>query len=1446
MKTLHQQWLVDKAIAISASVLIGADLDEGGTDLTERLERATQVIALNVTGETMGYFSDSTIALLEKIPDDYLEPDLSLLPGAVPLSPVLSGVPSEIALRTTKAQRLPEILIAHAVYLLKHSHLSTRDFLKWLKRHKEPETRDIGAIVKRLDTDESSWATVDRLLDLSRDPSQRTRDRIDAVDRLYDALMPFASPGDRMLWWLRICLALRGALYCWPLMVAGAPEHGLHGISLPVGLFLSQDGESKVYFRIVNPGNVADHRRYVPRMGDVWAHMEDSNLQWNGEWAKAFQVGLQVAKTLWRTQNGRLRYVDEVTADAMLNASLVVDLGAACAIVDTIFGASGGAPYRLSGRSAEAYWVQAVLGMLLPGREVPLGVVTGRVEMADGGYEIRHVDGISKKLEYANNVGFSRVVLPTGELQESADDVNDAYGQDAHDTGAVPYPDHAESPMLTTSAGLESPNVGTGHDGDRTAGERIAEAEVQTFLNSLAASNARKRIEINFCRNVRNVADAMQMSGWRRTAFVRLSATQRAFSIELRRLFLMEQLQAGRPLAGEDRRFYGRNPWTTRDSRIVQQIDHYLLSSTRAIKFVDRMRFEDTFPGGAEGVIGRWLAWKDHQVRSETNAGIRGPGLGIFCLRSTETDNEIRLWSTIADTLSASPEWWDAFQWSSVDQAAQLLARLLGNRRANPSISLTPAPDLLVLFDEGNLTQRRTNPVFPDDFRGQWLDLLNASKYDRSAVHYLNEALRQEGDGSLGPTRIVVVHGLPHQMRNEPVDALEVDDRKALERLAVFRFDFSIQAAYAALNYDRPSRERLPWLEVDERLKALVAKRAVFATRGRFYISPRLLPVLRDGQPYHDPNAHMGAAKALTPILEPRSLFIASNRDRTLEPANVLEATWHLHRARLLVPPRDRGLRVQCDVALSTLTFLRPFPDWDTVKQLHASATSSDAVELGRELLSKERSITGRPPHSSRVAALLNAIGDLGRSLNGPSAELMRVQLADEATALLMEAVRTLEALSVSDTRRQKRKLFSEYVYCMKMLGTSDDDSQVFGALSYLAGTVAEIVDPDFYDVRDLDDYPVSRDWFRVRWSDPQLPLKERSTQAYAAARLHIGRWREGVQVREPWDQPWIEYFALTTTEDFYASQLHSPLVTWDAVYGHDQESAEQFGQRVRDFVSYLASKDGQELSWWGSKIRSAADNLWKFITHSDATKQLRPREADIALRLIGVVVMREVLPAFDFIERRGAEWYGRWPERFGSSYSREWNSLTALIVGSEAGWVSMLSSLGPFNEQAIELVRSWLHAYRRIGATPLDRRDPERLIERAGKRTLVDTYRRKRAAALWNGYQLLAQRNERGWVILGDLRTAFEDVLRDIDGTTNSWFFAIASREPDQRTVAGACLMLQRHASDASIHSLSHAGLEGLKAQFRRNLPVWARNARGNERPTIERLRQVFSANTV
>ena len=1448
MTVLNDMWMCDQTSAFAAAILVGTDLAVADGAELLKLERATQTISANCVLEHVGFFANSTLSLLKKMPAAYLDPDPEILEHAVPLHDSLIAVNSEIERRYDGSRRMSAVLVDYAVYLLKQEHISITDFIKWLRRSSEPETRSLLKLLLKQLTDggkvNQKCAEIDRLLDVTRDIAEEARDRVDAVDHLYDEMAEMADD-QSMLWWKRICIALRSTLYCWPLMVAGADENHMHGISLPIGLFLSDDKDSKVYFKIVNhKGSKDRHRRYVPQEDGMWTHMEDSKLQWNREWGMAFRIGLQVGKDLWRTQNGRLRFVDEHAAEMKLESSLVVDVGMACAIVDSVFDGLDGAHYRLSGRSAEAYWAQAALALLLPGSEIPLGVVTGCIDSIDGAYKLGPVEGVFKKLEYFNNLGRSRIILPASESQEM--DVE----TDSSDESVLEVPS-AE----TVGEGVISPLTDIeviASESYRNAGARhedsLAEREVRAFLESLRDAGEGKTMEINFCLNARSAADAMQISGWRRTAFLRLPDAQRIFLLHLRRLFLKEQVEQGRQLSIGDLKFHRRNPWGASDTFAMEAFDRHLLSETRAIKFVDRELFEEKFSIGAEAAIGKWLAWKDHRVRSNEDGQQRGPGMGILCLRSTKTDNEMRLWSMIADALSASSQWWDQFQWSNREQAAELLAKILGNRRADPTISLTPAPDLLVLFDEGNFTQRRTNNVFPDAFHGQWLDLLNPSRDDAYAPHHLNAALLRQGLGSLGRTRIIVVHGGSTPRAAEWPDTLDLDDKDALERLALFRFGFSKQAAYTMMNYDRPEEQRLEWVEVDQKLSHLLAKRALYRTRGQFYISPRLTSVLCDSSYARDPRANLRAAKALAPILEPGDLFIASNRDRTLEPEPLLEATWHLHKARVLSSPRDFKIRSQCTAALSSLTFLRPFADWDTAKQLqYSTATVADSVELGRELLLKEYSITGCAPHSYRVASLLNAIGDRASGLNGESGEAMRAVLSDEATALCKDTLITLETVSGRDGRRQMRKLFSEYLYCMKALDIPNTDYRLADAARYLNGTIDEIVRPNFYaglgeEFQGLDDYPLSRDWMKACWEDITQELRNRSKYAYVAARINIGRWRNGELMREPWDQPWIEYFALTTTNDFDARQINTPLRMWQELYGHDSDLARDFGQRILNFSSYKPRKRTDDISWWGKKIEVATDNLWEFINHSDAEKQLRVTQADIALKIIHEMVMSETVPAFDFIERRGMEWLPRWPQRFGPY---EWNVLAADVVGSQAGWVSMLSSVGAFDEQSLSLVQSWLRAHGTEDGVELHHHDPDGLLDlRGGTMKLVDTYRRKRAAAIWNGYQLLAQRNQRGWAIYGRLRVVFENILREIDGDSNSWFFSIANRRPDRRAVVGACLMLERHISSPRARKvLAATGLEQFRAQLLRNIPDWIKHAGEKERLVFENLGQQFVA---
>lgn len=1449
MTGLIDRWICDQQVALSAAILAGTDLEAASQSELAILERMTVVVAAQAKSEHLAFFSASTLALLEKIPVTYHLPDVELLGGAVPLADCLASVRVEVGRRKDRSQRMSALLTAYAIYLLQQPHLSIRDFLKWLKRSNEPETRALALLLKQLQNnglpnDKSN--EIDSLLNLSRDISAQSRDRIDAVDRLYEALCNLAPEARNLAWWIRICLALRNSLYCWPLMTGGAGSR-IHGISLPIGLFLSQDKKSKVFFKVVNKKGAADKSpRYVPAQDGAWAHMEGSKLHWDGAWSRAFHVGLESAKALWRTQNGRLRYVDATAAEAMLNSSLVVDVGAACTIVDAVFRGLDDAIYPVSGRSAEAYWLQAVLGLLLPGGQYPLGVVTGCIEPHGGRYEIHPVEGLRAKLEYANIVGFPRIVLASLASKPDefvGEEIEGSQTEDQAEFGAT---------GLTSLDGGESIRIPPDEcvqNIEMTDDNRKAEEDVSSFLRSLADSRASKGIEINFCENARAAADALQPSGWRRSVFSRLPETQRAFSFNLRRLFLKDQVEQRLPIAADERAFLRRFRWRPNESASMEVLDRHLLSEHRAIKFVERASLERKLAQNVEAAVGKWLAWKDHQVRSKDADRHRGPGLGIVCLRSTQADSAMRLWSALADILSASGEWWDRFEWSDRDQAALLLAQLLGNQRADPSVCLTPAPDVLVLFDEGNLTQKRTNQIFPDDFRGQWLDLLNPTKDDPKADHPLNRALLQLGQGRLGPTRIIVVHGeAAIQQAADLPKRLDADDTEQLQRLAVFRFGFSIHAAYAMMNYAKPSETQLAWTDARDKLDALVRKKALHHTRGQFYVASELLAILRQGPFSNDPLANLHAAKALAPILEPRGLFVASNRDRTLEPEPVLEATWHLHKARRLLPSRDTVRRPQCVRSLSNLTFLRRFPHWDTVQQLqHSHGTVVDAVELGRELLEKERLVTKRPAHISRVALLLNAIGHFGAHIRGSSPERAQ-DLADEATKLCTDGLVSLVGQSL---RRKRRKLLSDYLYCMKMLGVPQTDPQLEGARKFLDDTIREILRPDFYDFlgeenAGLDEYPLSRDWLKSQWSDIALPKRERSTYAYVAARLHIGRWKDGEQIRDPWDQPWVEYFALTVPEDFDVRQLISPLGTWMDVYGHDEGLTQAFSQRVRDFFSYRASKTDQ-ISWWGEKIRAATDNLWSFLNHSEPDKRLKGRPAEAALKFIRAISMTETIPAFDAIRRRGKEDLQLWPQRLGHQRSSEWHSLAAQIVSSQAGWVAMLSSINPFEQTSISAVLSWLQAYRKVGVG-LHPCDPEDLLGlRARILTVVDDFRRDRATAIWNGYQLLAQKEDGHSVVSGDFRSDLEEILRAINGDTNGWFFALVDRKPSRRVTAGAFLLLKQHlTNDAVQEIMGSSALDPFRNRLLRNVPEWLHHARGNEHSLFEYLGRQFAGGPV
>ena len=559
MSVLHQVWLDDQVLAFCAAYLVGSTTPSQSASIFEQnqLANITNVIASKWRDEASSSLSDTTLALLNKLPAEYdtVHPDMP--EHMQSLAHIRRQAASEIKQREKGLERVSSLLINHAVYVLKQPQLDIYKFVKWFKRNAGSNLAGMGRLLENLSHADSVRVRSNQLLGDIRNASEQTRDRVQAIDDLYADLISVIGIRSDHSWLLRIFLALRNAMYCWPLMIGGSSEGESHGISFPIGLFLSNDEKSKTYFKIVvRRGATGKSPPYVPPTDETPAHMGGSKLYWEQDWANAFWSGTQVAKELWRSQNGRLKFVDEQAAGTKLTSSLVVDLGEACAIVDAAFGGIDVGSYTLKGRSAEAYWAQAILGLLLPAGEIPLGVVTGYIERAGGAYELRHVDGVEKKLEYANNAGFSRVVLPGLETDYSEFDEATAGASNADRVG-VPQVDFTAPGEANTKVQSVSDLAKLVQEADNST-QIKAKNEVRRFLQGMAASGSAKRIEINYCPNARSAADAMQPSGWRRATFVRLPETRREFSNCLRRLFLQEQMRLSRPLSGEEESFYRR------------------------------------------------------------------------------------------------------------------------------------------------------------------------------------------------------------------------------------------------------------------------------------------------------------------------------------------------------------------------------------------------------------------------------------------------------------------------------------------------------------------------------------------------------------------------------------------------------------------------------------------------------------------------------------------------------------------------------------------------------------------------------------------------------------------------------------------------------------------------------------------------------------------------
>lgn len=1398
VEILSKSWLHDQSIAFAATLLGEVDIS-----LEARALAAAEFIVASIDRFSNGLVSDSTLALVTTVDRDYCDAQkLSVwgferLPAcAAALEEAIKVAQAELARRDAIAtHNLNRMLISHAVYLLKRPHLPAVRFLTWLNRAVPAAVPGVKRILRDLQhPDSPRREAIEAALQKVRDTTLQSRDRLDYLDELHELVLrsAFEQRDVAVVWWTRICMAYRSSLFCWPLLAeqgpteqdgqSGSRSTRLRGLSLPISLFVIEDGKSdwkpkpnprgqKIWFKYKlsrKEESGQKEPRFRPPEGRLPAHINGYLFGFTADWWQAFNVGLDVAKKLWNSQNGRLRFADPVAAEQKLKASLNVDLRAACDIVDMVLSKVSDKEWQgqneetqfftVSDRSAEAYWVQCVLSLMLPSGDLPMGVCTGTVSYRDNEYEIGIVEGVAAKLEYANRAGFPRAIVP-GVSREYYD--ADPFSDDEFDDDVEKKSDPADVVGVSSASADPGIQPEVSDLPEELPEEERIKRELKDFLGRLRVAGSRKTIEVNFALTARAAADAMQPAGWRRTDFLRTPEFQRMFSRTQRRLFMRDALRdrtLSRRLKRSDVMAYQENPWRGEEEQRLERLDRELQSRTgRTVKHITRETIRKIVPGtSVDEALGAWAAWKDNQVRSGTGNGYRGPGLGVVTLRTAEGDTETRVWAALAEMLVADEVWWEKFQWADLPEAADLLARLLCNHHADPEICEESAPDLLFVFDDRGFATERTNQIFPSEFHHQFIDLLNPRLRTNNKFDYLDAALKKysQSDREL-ETRVIVVLSEDAPIAEAPfLDDIELPDRqrKLLERLAMFRFGCSRHSGFAMANFDTARDDQLDWPGYEAVLGDLRRRRLIAVTRNVIYLTRIGRRSVGAGtltaHPMRQALVHRQAALSLCPILSPTGARIATNRDRQLEPENVLEATWHLEQAFRLVPWRFRGLITPRDGLPSVtdsqalLTFLRTMPDWDTVKRLRVNtATRAESVELCHELLKSQADVLQHEPPSLVVGLTIETMARVFKnefqresSIEQKVTEI--VGLVDTAMARLKE-----EHLSPTEWRRRLRHLLSRQLFALRMLGLPLNDPILAPARSYIDTAVTEILKPGFLEGlgagrEGLDDFPISQDCWRMLWSDgnrgstPEqtLTLIQRSRYAYAAARANLSKIRSDGSGRDSWDEPWIAYFTQTRPEDIEPKQISAPLNTWWSEYGVSEEASQAFGRRVLDMQPHAQrTKRGEWRERWLSELDTATGNLWRYVVADEKVERLVGAPVAPALRLIRVLALQEVLPAWRFVKDAGPEWLQRWPVLAGTkpgphwpppangSYgfvANEWSELARAVIGQKAGWVAMLASLRllPDNSARLALVQSWLSFCRSLGIDMLTGRDPENL----------------------------------------------------------------------------------------------------------------------------------------
>lgn len=1146
--SLIDNWISDQQVAFRVRAL--RPLLEVAGDPLVRRTRDVLIRSLAAQPADLSAAQHATKQELFELPLDLLR--LSSRTGkqlADAIEAVRSGMP-KAAVNAT--------LLANAVTLLSGNQVSLADFGKWAKRA-SPRS---GAV-------KSTWSKAywsEFLRRVSKDPSLddamsilrsaapisvhiAAAERLASLDRAPASGQGASTPKDGP--WLLLSHALFARQMCWPLLAVriGSAQFGM---SLPMGLELVEarrgGGANDVSFECSWDGQRSGYvKGTIAQQDSTRVDRFDAGcLSWELPFLGSFATALKVAKALWQSQNGR---GPEEQKRVVRESRLVVDM----TLANRIISMPGLTDFLLEGRSAELHLTQLLLAKLLRA-PMPSGVATGVVDATRSTLPVRWVEDIPSKVRFARQAAFPRVVLPS-----------------------VAY-------------------------------ERLEGA----LREALASDQDNARMEVNYCPTARSAADAMQRAGWRRTTFIQSPEARLSFYVALGRLHA-NAVAEGRVVDPEsvleldpDVRTQEGQPLPFTQDRIYeleQQTDAWLMQGQAAVRWIALNR-ADARPR----YVGHWLAWLDHCTRIAPQDET-GPGLGILCVRLRDDDSEMRVWARLFDQLDVNPKKWAAFQWASASRAREILAEVLNNFDVDPAISSTPPPDLIVVIDESGMTRHRTNEIFDDDFRGQMRDVLTRDL--GNLLDCRDDARRRV----LGATRILILQPgalseVPPRLGPLPSErnyALSRVQQTIVQRLAIFRSGFTVQAAWVTLNWRSSASAAQSLATTREGLDELVALQVLGRHRGEYFLRWEFLYQYASHPPLE--GEHLAAATALAPVIDPDGRFPATNRDSLFDSWAIHEAVWHLQQANRQLSPRRQIRRTSVLEGSLDLLSLMPYPDWDLVRPLLSLKTPGrvEALELVQDLLKLEED-SQKPPkqvHPSRHALAIHVLARRARDVKNSPAALQK--LADQGADWFDTA---WAAIGSRQGSAEAVKVLSEYALLLRM---TEGHSTAGAAQRIDLEARLDVALSAFWSGRrDARDVPLSRDWVRERVHDTTRDLRSRCKDARIACEL----WGHD------WIDPWVWLMGLLQSSEFDVAEIAKVLLWFVDGEPDPPESMREFAEKAR-------------LQAWTSRPRKLGLDVavclkeWLF----DSPTPLQGKAAQLAVVWIGEWIS-ESHNCFDFAEQ--------------------------------------------------------------------------------------------------------------------------------------------------------------------------------------------------------------------